>query len=167
MAKSLFGKFGKYYRCAKWLLTHKYRLTAVLMILAVMSAGLTVWPVSYAIGAETSALHLRAKTQALGWFVSHAISAIFGFILPYIYNPDQGNWKAKVGFFFGGLCAISFAVSFFHVPEMKGRTHAEIDHMFDIQLPARAFKKWACTERNILVKREERESRQTEVQVRK
>lgn len=115
------------------------------MILVIMSAGLSVWPASYAIGSETSALHLRAKAQGIGWFVSNAVSAVFGLVLPYMYNPDKGNLRAKVGFVYGAICLICFAVSYYHVPEMKERTPAEIDRMFDLKLAARKFKGWSST----------------------
>ncbi len=107
-----------------------------------MSAGLSVWPASYAIGSETSALHLRAKVQGVGWFISSAVSAVFGFVLPYIYNPDKGNLRAKVGFIYGAICFLCFVVSYYCVPEMKGRTAAEIDRMFDLKLSALSFKDW-------------------------
>ncbi|GKT41189.1 MFS transporter fmqE [Colletotrichum spaethianum] len=101
-----------------------------------------VWPASHVVSAETSALHLRSKAQGIGWFTAGANNAIFGFVLPYMFNPDKGNLKAKTGFVFAGLCALGLVVSFFLVPEMKGRTPAEIDRMFESRLPARQFRHW-------------------------
>ncbi|KAK3186059.1 hypothetical protein K4F52_005283 [Lecanicillium sp. MT-2017a] len=118
----------------------------VSLILVIMSAGLSVWPASYAIGSETSALHLRAKVQGIGWFISSAVSAIFGFILPYIYNPDKGNLRAKVAFIYGAICLLCVVVTYYYVPEMKGRTPAEIDRMFDLKLSALEFKDWDGSE---------------------
>jgi len=117
--------------------------TAAMMILIIVVCGVGVWPCSYAIGAETSSLHLRAKAQGVGWLTQGASAAILGFILPYIFNPDQGDLGAKTGFFYAGLCVIGFVVSFFYVPEMKGRTPDEIDGMFERKLGARAFKTWS------------------------
>ncbi len=112
------------------------------MITVTAVAGFSVWPASYAVGAETSALHLRAKTQGIGWLTAGVSTSLFGLILPYIFNPDQGNLKEKTAFVLAGLCAISFAVSFWYIPEMKGRTPSEIDRMFDQKLPAWQFSTW-------------------------
>ncbi|KAM0328573.1 hypothetical protein ACHAQA_004981 [Verticillium albo-atrum] len=116
--------------------------TAASMISVVIVTSLGAWPCSHVISAETSALHLRAKAQGIGWFTSGAGNSIFGFVLPYIFNPDQGNLRAKTGFVFAGLCLLAAAVTFFEVPEMKGRTPGEIDRMFELGLSARQFKGW-------------------------
>lgn len=108
-----------------------------------MVAGLGVWPCSYAIGSEASSLHLRAKAQGIGWFTQGATASIFGFTLPYVFNTDQGNLGAKTGFLYAGLCLIAWLVTFFYVPEMKGRTPAEIDRMFELEVPARGFQSWS------------------------
>ncbi len=113
-----------------------------MLILVVMICGLGAWPCSYAIGAETSALHLRAKAQGLGWLASGASASIFGFVIPYIFNVDEGDLGAMTGFVYAGMCVVGLIITFFYVPEMKGRTTAEIDQMFELKLPARAFKAW-------------------------
>ena len=112
-------------------------LTAVIFL-----AGLGAWPCAHIIGAETSALHLRGKANGIGWFTGGAGSALFGFVLPYIFNPDQGNLRGKTGFVYFGLCVVGVVVTFLFVPEMKGRTPSEIDHMFELRLPARQFRHW-------------------------
>ena len=112
------------------------------MILVIVVGGLGIWPCSYVIGAETSSLHLRAKAQGIGWFTAGASSAIFGFTLPFAFNVDQGNLSAKTGFIYTGLCSIALVVTFYYVPEMKGRTPAEIDRMFELEIPARKFETW-------------------------
>ncbi|KAK4213405.1 maltose permease [Rhypophila decipiens] len=116
--------------------------TSATMIAVITICGLGAWPCSFAVGAETSALDLRAKTQGIGWFTAGAASALFGFVLPYIFNPDQGDLRAKTGFVFTGLCVIGVVITYFYVPDMKDRTQAEIDHMFDLGLSARKFAAW-------------------------
>lgn len=113
-----------------------------MMIFVIVLCGLGCWPASFAVGSEVSSLDLRAKAQGIGWFTGGAANAIFGFVLPYIFNPDQGNLRAKTGFVFAGMCIIGVIVTYFFVPEMKTRTPAEIDHMFELQLTAREFKAW-------------------------
>lgn len=113
-----------------------------MLTVVVITASLGVWPASYAIGSETSSLQLRAKSQGIGWFTAGASAAVFGFFLPYVFNTDQGNLGSKTGFMYAGLCAVGLVVTFLYVPEMKGRTTAEIDRMFELQLPARQFRHW-------------------------
>lgn len=112
------------------------------MIAIITVCGLGAWPCSYAVGSEVSALDLRAKAQGIGWFTAGAGNALFGFALPYIFNPDQGNLRAKTGFVYAGLCILGVVITYFFVPDMKDRTPGEIDHMFELGLSARKFKGW-------------------------
>lgn len=112
------------------------------MMVIVVVCGLGCWPASYAIAGEASALSLRAKTQGIGVFVHNLFNIIFNLILPYIYNPDSGNLRAKTGFVYAGFCFIAFAGSYFLIPEMKGRSIVELDRMFEMKVPARGFRKW-------------------------
>lgn len=128
--------------CDEILLTCVFRYTAFSMIAIIVVAGLSVWPASYAVGAETSSLHLRGKSQGIGWLTAGASASIFGFFLPYLYNSDAANLRSKIGFIFSALCALSAVVSYFYVPEMKGRTPAEIDRMFEAKVPAKDFGNW-------------------------
>lgn len=43
------------------------RFTAVGAMIVVFAAGVGVWPASYAVASEASALRLRSKTQGIGW----------------------------------------------------------------------------------------------------
>ncbi|KAF2112652.1 major facilitator superfamily domain-containing protein [Lophiotrema nucula] len=121
--------------------------TAVSMMLTIIVCGVGVWPASFAVAAETSSLQLRAKTQGIGWFVSAFTSAASGIALPYIFNPDEGNLRGKIGFTYVGSCLIGLAVSWYIVPEMKGRTIGEIDRMFELNLKTKEFKNWRGEER--------------------
>lgn len=57
-------------------------------------------------------------------------------------NPDQANMRGKIGFFFGGLSAISLLWTWFRVPETKDRTYEELDIMFSRGVRTRDFKKY-------------------------
>lgn len=111
-------------------------------MIIIIACGIGVWPASYVVGGEASALHLRSKTQGIGWLVSGLTSGVFMIVLPYMFNPDQGNLRAKTGFVFAALCVIGCAASWYTVPEMKGRTAREIDRMFELVLDAKQFKQW-------------------------
>ncbi|KAJ5151623.1 hypothetical protein N7492_009918 [Penicillium capsulatum] len=116
--------------------------TAVCMMVITTICGLGIWPASYVVAAETSSLQLRAKTQGIGWFINGVMTGAFAIFLPYIFNVDQGNLKAKTGFVMAGFAGIAMILTWLWVPEMKGRSSIEIDRMFAMRLPTRAFKKW-------------------------
>jgi MFS family permease len=116
--------------------------TAASMMITIVVAGVGVWPASFAIAAETSSLQLRARTQGLGWCVGALTSAVAGLVLPYVFNPDEGNLRGKTGFTYVASCLVGAAAAWWLVPEMKGRSVAEIDRMFELGLPARQFKGW-------------------------
>lgn len=112
------------------------------MMLTIIVCGVGVWPASYAVAAETSSLQLRAKTQGLGWAVNAFSVAASGIALPYIFNPDAGNLRGKVGFTYVGTCVLGVLISWLLVPEMKGRTVADIDRMFELGLKTRDFRSY-------------------------
>ncbi|KAF2629380.1 MFS general substrate transporter [Macroventuria anomochaeta] len=116
--------------------------TAVSMMITIIVAGVGVWPASFAIAAETSSLQLRARTQGLGWCVSALATAVSGLALPYVFNPDEGNLRGKTGFAYLATCLAGAAVAWWLIPEMKGRSVADIDRMFELKLSARQFKSW-------------------------
>ncbi|KAL3429890.1 general substrate transporter [Aspergillus tetrazonus] len=131
--------------------------TQMTIFLVVTLTGLTIWPASYAFGAEASSLQLRAKTQGLGWLVNCLSNGILGIVLPYIFNDDEGALGAKTGFVYMGFCILSLAVAWRIVPEMKDKTAMEIDQMFtdaqrrimhgdeeEIEARERGEKAWEC-----------------------
>lgn len=122
--------------------------TAGAMMAVIFVAGLSCWPASYAVGAETSSLHLRAKSTGIGWMIRTLLNCIFTVVLPFIYNPGKGsgNLKGKTCFLFAGCCIIACVSAWYYIPEMKGRSATEIDHMFAQRLPTRCFKRWTSSE---------------------
>lgn len=118
------------------------RYTAACMMMSIVVCGIGVWPASFAIAAETSSLQLRSKTQGIGWATSAFTTTVSGLVLPYVFNPDEGNLRGKTGYTYAASCLMGVVVSYFLIPEMKGRTINEIDRMFEEKLPAREFKNW-------------------------
>lgn len=112
------------------------------MMVIIVVCGLGAWPASYAVAGETSALSLRAKTQGIGVFMHNLTNIVFNLIVPYIFNPDAGNLRAKTGFVYAGFCFIALAGSWLVIPEMKGRSIMDIDRMFELRLPTRKFGNW-------------------------
>ncbi|OJJ46508.1 hypothetical protein ASPZODRAFT_2129621 [Penicilliopsis zonata CBS 506.65] len=112
---------------------------AASMIAVVVVCGLGAWPASYAVAGEASSLRLRARTQGLGVLTYMLSNVVMDLVLPYIYNTDAGDLRAKTGFVYAGLCAVTAATTWLLVPEMKGRTAMEIDEMFEARLQCRQF----------------------------
>lgn len=61
---------------------------------------------------------------------------------PYLYNVDELNWGGKIGFFFIGTGLLAFALTWWCVPETKGRTFQELDYLFENKVSARVFKRY-------------------------
>ncbi|KAK5999192.1 MFS transporter fmqE-like protein [Cladobotryum mycophilum] len=125
-----------------WAGSAVYFIACGLMTSIIVVCGLGVWPAVYAITGEASSLQLRAKTQAIGQVVQQAASVVMQFVLPYIFNPDAGNLGVKTGFVYAGLCVLAVVLTWFFLPEMKGRSILEIEQMFNLEVPAREFRAW-------------------------
>lgn len=113
-------------------------------MLVIIVNGVGSWPSSYAVGGEVSSLRLRARSQGIGWFTNSLGNGAMSLALPYIFNPDSGNLKAKLGFVMSAFCLVGFAISWLMVPEMRHRSNVDIDQMFNARLPTRKFRTWAA-----------------------
>jgi SP family general alpha glucoside:H+ symporter-like MFS transporter len=102
----------------------------------------SIGPVCYVLISEISATTVRAKTIAVATAVQAVAAIVTTVAIPYMINPDEANMRGKIGFFFGGLSAISLVWSYFRVPETKGRTYEELDLMFSKNVKTREFKKY-------------------------
>ncbi len=100
----------------------------------------TVGPVCYSLVSELSSTRLRTKTVVLSRNAYNLFSIVNGVIIPYMLNPTAWNWRGKAGFFWGGLCLLCVAWSFFRLPEPKGRTYGELDVLFEQRVSARKFR---------------------------
>jgi MFS family permease len=119
------------------------RWTAISFIFIIFTAGIGAWPASVLIASQASSLRLRGKTQGLGWIFHGFSQGSFSFFLPYVYNPDAGNSRGKVGFMFAGLCTLACLIVFFWIPEMAGRSPGEIDDKFEMGIGARKWEGYA------------------------
>ena len=90
----------------------------------------TIGPLAFAILGETPTASLRAKTVGLATAMQAVFGTLMNVCIPYLVNPDKANLRGKVGFIFGGLCGLGTVWSWLYVPELKGRTFAEIDWLF-------------------------------------
>lgn len=73
-----------------------------------------------------------------------AVSCMVLQVMPFLINPDQANLGGKICFVFFGLSVPMCFYLYYCLPEMKGRTYAEIQEMFHAGVPARKFKAYQC-----------------------
>jgi hypothetical protein len=98
---------------------------------------MTIGAMAFVILGETSSPTLRAKTVGLATATQSLFGLIMNFAIPYMVNPDAANMKGKVGFVFGGLALFATIGSWMYIPELQGRTFAEINEMFVAKVPPR------------------------------
>ena len=111
-----------------------------LMLIWNFCYDLTVGPVCFVILCEVSATKVRSKTIAVATATQALLGIVMTIAIPYMINPDQANLRGKIGFFFGGLSAISLCWAYLRVPETSGRTYEELDIMFSRGVKTRQFK---------------------------
>ncbi|RSL94580.1 hypothetical protein CDV31_014251 [Fusarium ambrosium] len=104
--------------------------------------NVSIGSTAFSLLCEVSTSRLRVKTIAIGYAVQNCINVMWQFVIPFMFNPDQGNLGAKVAFIFGGLCLFSLAYLWYCQPETAGRSYQELDEMFAKGVPARKFKSY-------------------------
>lgn len=111
-----------------------------MMIAYTFIYDMTVGPVCYALVPEVPAGRLRTRTVVLARNLYNVINIVMNIIIPRMLNPTAWNWKAKSGFFYGGLAFFCLIWSFFRLPETKGRTYGELGILFEKRVAARKFR---------------------------
>ncbi|KAH6699315.1 maltose permease MAL61 [Verticillium dahliae] len=102
----------------------------------------TAYPI---VAAEIPATRLRAKTLGSGFAVNAFMMWAFKFVVPYMFNADQGNLGGTIGPVFAGFCVVGFVDSFFEIPETKDITYSRINALFQTRTPARGFRAMAVS----------------------
>lgn len=72
--------------------------------------------------------------------ISVLITFVTSFTVPYLINEQYANLGAKVGFIYGSTNFLMVALTYFFIPELKGRTLEEVDQLFASGAPLRKFK---------------------------
>lgn len=113
-----------------------------LMVIYNLFYGLTIGPLGYVIMCEASSTKLRSKTIAFSTTVNMAVSVALAVAIPYAINPDQGNMRGKLSFVFFGTAIPCLVWCWLCLPEMKGRSFAQIDLMFTNHVKTRDFRRY-------------------------
>ncbi|KAF2863175.1 MSTA protein [Piedraia hortae CBS 480.64] len=91
-------------------------------------------PVAWVIVGEIFPLPIRSHGVAFSTASNWLWNFILALISPYMVD-NPGNLKYKVFFIWGSLCACCAVFAYFHVPETKGLTLEQVDHMMEETSP--------------------------------
>ncbi|KIW20221.1 hypothetical protein PV08_00796 [Exophiala spinifera] len=125
--------------CLDTTATYKIKTIAAFSLMYGFFYAAGFGPLVYTSTAEIPNARLRNKTAAFTFITNVANSTVCLFVFPYI-TSDPGNLGAKVYLLFAGCMFLVIAITWLFFPEVKGRTPAEVDEMFNMKLPARKFK---------------------------
>ncbi|KAL2793654.1 general substrate transporter [Aspergillus keveii] len=120
--------------------TIKGTVALILLFSGVYNA--TIGAASYTMLAEIATPRLRSKTVSIALISQSSFDIMWAFVMPYIFNPNKGNLKAKTTFIFGGFSIICWTYLYFYHPETKGRSYQELDEMFTKRVPAKQFRNY-------------------------
>jgi MFS transporter, SP family, general alpha glucoside:H+ symporter len=98
-------------------------------------------PVIFVLAPEIPSTLLRSKSVPVGRFVYSVVNIAASILVSYQLNPSAWAWGAKSGFFWGVCAVFGVIITYFILPEIKDRTIAEIDLLFEKTVPARKFAK--------------------------
>ncbi|KIW68090.1 hypothetical protein PV04_04058 [Phialophora macrospora] len=99
----------------------------------------TIGATAFTIMTEIPTARLRAKTVSLSVGLQSALFTMWGFVLPYLFNPDKANLGAKVTFIFGALSVLSIVYLWLYQPESAGLSYERLDELFIGRVKAKMF----------------------------
>ncbi|QPG74629.1 hypothetical protein FOA43_001961 [Brettanomyces nanus] len=81
--------------------------------------------------------------DSTGYKIAFGIQYFFGlgYLIPYLFNPDEVNMGARIMFVWTGTGVVLFVVMLFFLPETRGRTANEIEQLFVNKVGALKFKR--------------------------
>ncbi|CZR58867.1 uncharacterized protein PAC_08759 [Phialocephala subalpina] len=97
-------------------------------------------PMPYVVLGEASSRRVVEKTNNIAVSLSVLSAFLVSFTVPYLIGADYANLGGKVGFIYAGLGVLFTSLTWWFVPEMKGRSLEELDRMFEDRVPTRKFR---------------------------
>lgn len=98
-------------------------------------------PVSFIVVSEVAAQRVREKTNLFACVISVLTTFITSFTIPYLISDKYADLGARVGYIYGSTSLVMVIVTYFCIPELKGRTLEEVDQLFASGMPLREFGK--------------------------
>lgn len=99
----------------------------------------TIGATAFTILTEIPTARLRAKTVSISVGLQSALFTMWGFVLPYLFNPDEANLGAKVTFIFGALSVLGIGYLWLCLPESAGLSYERLDELFIGRVTVKRF----------------------------
>ncbi|KAK9358508.1 general substrate transporter [Lipomyces starkeyi] len=131
--------------CAGLKTQAELKALAAVFILFAFTNGVSFQSIVFLAPAEIPTAKLREATIVYGECWSYVSSTIITFAIPQLISPTAANLGAKVAFVFAGCLLITIILTYFFLPETRGRTTAEMDEMYNAGVPMRKWKKYKTT----------------------
>ncbi|KAL4879555.1 general substrate transporter [Aspergillus karnatakaensis] len=106
---------------------------------------------------EISNERLRPYTAGFAQLVACVTGIIMDVLIPYMLNEHQWGWGYKTGWFYAVSGAFATAGAWYLIPETKGRSAAELDELFERNIPAWKFKQTETATQQLLRSEESEE----------
>ncbi|KAG6011760.1 hypothetical protein E4U54_007916 [Claviceps lovelessii] len=116
-------------------------ITGYLTVILAMAYHLTTGPVCYAIVAETPATRLKTETNTLARAAYILLSLVNVYLVPQLLQIGPAGWNIglRAAFVWAGTATGCLVWAWFRLPEMKDRSPAEIDVLFEHNVAARQW----------------------------
>ncbi|SCU87747.1 LAME_0D11320g1_1 [Lachancea meyersii CBS 8951] len=112
---------------------------ALLMVVSFFY-NLGIAPVVFCLVSELPSSRLRTKTIILARNSYNVVQIVTMVLILYQLNSEKWDWGAKSGFFWGAFCVLTLVWAVIDLPETGGKTFAEINELFRLEVPSRKFK---------------------------
>ena len=96
---------------------------------------------SWAYAGESGSVRLRAKTTTLATGGNAIIGTVTNIVIPF----ELAAIGPKTGYMFFGFGVICCVLIYIWIPDVTGRTYAQLDELFERKILARKFKETVCT----------------------
>ncbi|EGX90835.1 trehalose transport-related protein [Cordyceps militaris CM01] len=116
-------------------------VSAVILVLFAVVYNFTIGPVCYTIVAETPSTRMKTATNSIARGIYIAVSIGNLFLVPNLLEPKPLGWGlgTRAALLWASTSFFCLCWAYFRLPEMKDRTPAQIDVMFERGLPARSW----------------------------
>ncbi|KAL2829670.1 major facilitator superfamily domain-containing protein [Aspergillus cavernicola] len=116
------------------------RAIAVLMNILISFQTSLMQAVGWPIAAEISSYRLRVKSLSIGFFAQTLSTWVMTFTVPYMYNVNSGNLRARTAYPFAGITVLLILGAYLLVPDTADLTTEEVDRLYEDKVPARKFR---------------------------
>ncbi|KAH8705318.1 putative MFS alpha-glucoside transporter [Talaromyces proteolyticus] len=107
--------------------------------------GAGFYSLSALMPSEIATPKLRNHTMAYTIACAQTTAVITTFAVPQLTSADAANLGAKTYLVFAGCMACVLVFVYFFMPETKGRTFAEVDEMYDANIPMWKWRSYQTT----------------------